>query len=129
MDGDVMPLPVGAAFHSDLVRPVALEMAPLLEATAGNDPKLPIVSSTRAAVVESWSELKAALIEQITAPVLWQQTLRLLRETGFDTFVEIGPGRVLTGFVRKTLSGVRAISVADLAGVRAARQALAGADA
>ena len=99
-------LQVGAAFHSELMKPVQTEMANAISALEWSDPETPLVSNASGAVVTSADGVQQALIAQIASPVLWVDCVHTLVENGCDSFLELGPGRVLSGLVRQIDSEV-----------------------
>lgn len=110
-------LQVGAAFHSELMKPVQARMAELLESVDISDPEVPLVSNASAKVVRSAQEVREALIAQIASPVRWVECVGTLSAEGVDRVIELGPGRVLGGLVRQIdpeLSQVSADSPAKL---------------
>ena len=105
-------LPVGAAFHSVLMKPVQEEMGAAMEEVDWSDPDTPLVGNATGEVKTTADEVREALRAQIASPVLWHDSVRTLVGEGCDTFLELGPGRVLTGLVRQINSDVDA-SAAD----------------
>jgi [acyl-carrier-protein] S-malonyltransferase len=98
----VVPLQVGAPFHCSLMRDLTEEFAEALDACDFRDPKLPVVANVTGDYVRTAAEVKDALRRQVAGSVRWTETMQRLRADGYDTFVEAGPGRVLSGFVMKT---------------------------
>jgi [acyl-carrier-protein] S-malonyltransferase len=96
-----MRLPVGAAFHSRMMEPVQRELAGAMEALAFADPAVPMVSNASGALVRTGEEVRQALVEQIASAVRWVDCVRTLRAAGVARFVELGPGRVLGGLIRR----------------------------
>jgi len=94
-------LNVGAAFHSELMKPVQEQMADAVRGVAWSDPRVPVASNSRGAIVEDAESLQAALVEQIASPVRWVECVQALVGAGATTFLESGPGRVLAGLVRQ----------------------------
>jgi [acyl-carrier-protein] S-malonyltransferase len=97
----VVALPVNAAFHSSLMQPVAQGLAPLIEAVAIVTPRLPILSNVDARPLTTADDVRRELLDHICAPVQWVATVEAMLADGVATFVEIGPGRVLSGLVRR----------------------------
>ena len=97
----VLPLPVSAPFHSALMAPAREGLAPTLRELDFRPLKVPLYRNIDAAAVSSPDEVRDGLIRQVDAPVLWSQTIRRMRADGFDTFVEVGTGNVLSGLVRR----------------------------
>ena len=100
----VVRLQVGAAFHSELMEPVQAGMAEAMEGVAWSDPQVPIASNAFGRLVQTGEEVREALIAQIASPVRWVDCVRALVDAGADTFLELGPGRVLAGLVRQVAS-------------------------
>jgi [acyl-carrier-protein] S-malonyltransferase len=97
----VVRLQVGAAFHSELMKPVQEQMAEAVAQVAWSDPKVPLAVNARGALVRSAGEVREALVAQIASPVLWVDCVRALAGAGCSTCLELGPGRVLSGLVRQ----------------------------
>jgi [acyl-carrier-protein] S-malonyltransferase len=121
----VVPLNVGGAFHSPLMAPAAAEFGPFLAAAPLTDPAIPIVANASADRHTTADDLRKMLGQQLTGPVRWVESVRKLVELGVDTFVEVGPGTVLSGLVKRSAEGIRILNAADLAGVAAIAEALA----
>jgi [acyl-carrier-protein] S-malonyltransferase len=102
-------LPVAGAFHSPMMASAVPELRAVLARTDVRPPRITVVSAVTAAPIE---DVRATLADAIVKPVRWRETLHALYEHGARRFVEIGPGRVLTGLVRRTLNDVEA-GVAD----------------
>jgi [acyl-carrier-protein] S-malonyltransferase len=94
-------LQVGAAFHSELMKPVQERIAAKMDELSWSDPATPLVANCSADVVTTADGVRQALVTQIASPVLWVDCIRTLREAGCQTFIELGPGRVLGGLVRQ----------------------------
>ena len=99
----VVRLNVGGAFHTSLMEPAAEQMAPLLDAAEIADPTAPVIGNVEAAPLTTAAAVRADLKAQIRRPVRWRDTVLAMRDLGVDSFIEIGPGTVLTGLVRTTL--------------------------
>ncbi|MBN2371904.1 MAG: ACP S-malonyltransferase [Vicinamibacteria bacterium] len=106
-------LPVSAPFHCLLMRPAQERLAARLDHVAIADPAVPLVSNVDARVVRSGTDCRDGLIRQVSAPVRWQESIELMAREGVETFVEIGPGGVLAGLVRKTNRQARVLNVED----------------
>ncbi len=104
----VVFLNVSAPFHSPLMRPAAERVAEALAKVPLADPAFPVYANATAQPVASGAEARRLLIEQITAPVRWVETLLAMRATGFRRFLEFGAGNVLTGLVRRNLEDAEA---------------------
>ena len=97
----VLPLPVSAPFHSVLMAPAREGLEPTLRELDFQPLTVPLYRNVDAAAVSSPDEVRDGLIRQVDAPVLWSETIRRMRADGFDTFVEVGTGKVLSGLVRR----------------------------
>ena len=94
-------LKVNGAFHSPLMKSAEEELAAQIEAITFNTPVCPIYQNVVAAPVVDVEEIKMNLIKQLTAPVLWTQSIIRMKADGFESFEEVGPGKVLSGLIRK----------------------------
>ncbi|MHA7056150.1 ACP S-malonyltransferase [Aquimarina sp. M1] len=94
-------LPVGGAFHSPLMEPAREELAAAIEATIFNTPMCPIYQNVTTTAVTDPEEIKKNLIAQLTAPVKWTQSIQNMIKDGATSFTEVGPGKVLSGLVKK----------------------------
>ncbi|QDU64453.1 Malonyl CoA-acyl carrier protein transacylase [Planctomycetes bacterium Pan216] len=96
-----IPLAVAGAFHTDYMKPA---MGPLSQALDGVDlqpPRIPVISNVDAQAHSDPAEIRSILVRQVTEPVLWERSMRALLEQGYDTFYELGPGRVLAGLMKR----------------------------
>jgi [acyl-carrier-protein] S-malonyltransferase len=98
-------LDVSGAFHSALMAPAAEELAAALEQVEVRAPRFPVLSN---GTLAPFSDIRAELVENLLSPVRWRETVLALRDRGATEFVELGPGRVLTGLVKRTLREVPA---------------------
>jgi [acyl-carrier-protein] S-malonyltransferase len=97
----VVKLNVNGAFHSPLMDSAREDLANSIEATIFNEPICPIYQNVIADAVTDLDVMKVNLIAQLTSPVKWTQSIQKMKAEGFDTFIEVGPGKVLTGLIRK----------------------------
>lgn len=97
----VVPLPVSAPFHCPLMRPAADRLAEVLESIPISPLSAPVVSNVEATANRDPSRVKPLLIEQVTAPVRWEESIRFIATQGVETAIEVGPGRVLAGLIRR----------------------------
>ncbi|HEV8663256.1 MAG TPA: ACP S-malonyltransferase [Candidatus Methylomirabilis sp.] len=121
-----IPLPVSAPFHCRLMRPVAERLREVLATVRFRDLRVPCVTNVDAAPIRTGAEAAAALVRQVASPVRWVEAVERLVREGVDTFVEVGPGKVLTGLIRRITPAARTFPVEDLAGLETAASALAG---
>jgi [acyl-carrier-protein] S-malonyltransferase len=104
-------LPVGGAFHSPLMEPAREELAQAIEQTTFSEPLCPVYQNVPASAITDPSVIKENLIKQLTAPVKWTQSIQAMVADGGTDFVEIGPGKVLQGLMRKIDRSVDASSI------------------
>ncbi|MFQ5828270.1 MAG: ACP S-malonyltransferase [Candidatus Methylomirabilia bacterium] len=123
-----MLLPVSAPFHSPLMQPAAERLAVELEGFTVSTPKVPVVRNVDAGLTTSAEEVKPVLIQQVASPVRWTDCVRRIVAEGATTFLEVGPGRVLTGLLKRIEAGVKGYSVDDPASLDKALGAVGGAD-
>ena len=115
----VVPLPVSAPFHCALMQPAQARLAPLLRGLAAQDPRIPVVANVDAEPKRDRSSAIEALVRQVSAPVRWDGVVKRLASEGVRTYVEVGPGTVLAGLVKKIDRDATVVSVEDPAGVEA----------
>ena len=96
-----LPLPVGGAFHSQLMEPAKTKLAAAIEKTNIQDPICPVYQNVTATAVSDANEIKKNLIIQLTAPVKWTQSVQQMIKDRATSFTEVGPGKVLVGLVGK----------------------------
>jgi [acyl-carrier-protein] S-malonyltransferase len=108
----VIPLAVSAPFHFALMRPAEDRLAPLLRGLEVQEPRIPVVANVDAQVKRSAADAIEALIRQVSSPVRWEDVVGRLIGEGVRTFVELGPGTVLAGLIKKIDRSVTVISVA-----------------
>jgi [acyl-carrier-protein] S-malonyltransferase len=121
----VRRLTVSAPFHCPLMAPAAAGLASYLANVSFRDPAVPVWTSVEARPVVGAAELRDLLVRQVTAPVRWEATVRGVAALGATAALEVGPGRVLVGLLRRIVPGLPAIAVGDVEGVERARGALA----
>lgn len=109
----VLPLPVSAPFHCALMEPVKARLEPVLRAVAWREPSVPVVTNVEAKANRETARIVPLLVEQVTAPVRWIEIVQELARLGVTRVVEIGPGTVLGGLVRRIEKGVEVHSVSD----------------
>jgi [acyl-carrier-protein] S-malonyltransferase len=116
-------LKVSGAFHSPLVAKAAERLKPTVDKVRFSDPVAPFMS-TVTAKIEPAQRMAGLLVEQVTAPVKFTQAAHGLVKEGVKTFVEVGPGNVLSGLVRRIDRGVKAVSVSNLAGLKKVEESI-----
>jgi [acyl-carrier-protein] S-malonyltransferase len=112
-------LPVAGAFHSQLMEPAARGLESVLRETTFSEPVIPVISNVNAQPHGGPAAIRDALKRQVTQPVLWQRCVERMMAEGATHFVEIGPGRVLTGLMRKINRKMPITNVGDMASVTA----------
>ena len=118
-------LPVSAPFHCALMAPAGERLAPDLAALKIADPTIPVVRNVDGGVTRTAADVVPFLLRQIASPVQWTACVQRLAAEGADTFLEVGPGRVLTGLVKRIVPDAKALSVEDPDGLERALEALA----
>jgi [acyl-carrier-protein] S-malonyltransferase len=122
-------LPVSAPFHCALMMPAQLRLEPDLRATQFSALKIPLITNADAQAITAGEEARDALIRQVTAPVRWLDSVREMIESGVTVFLEVGPGKVLTGLLRQIDRSVRVFNVEDSASLNSTMEKLAQARA
>lgn len=120
-------LPVSAPFHSALMLPMQERLEKDVRNTEFSKLRVPLVTNVDADTIETGEEAREALIRQVSMPVRWEESVRLLIDEGVNTFVEVGPGRVLTGLLRQIERSVAALNVEDEKSLAATVEKIAGA--
>jgi [acyl-carrier-protein] S-malonyltransferase len=115
-----IPLAVSAPFHCPLMKPAEDRLAPELRALSAHDPAIPVVANVDALPKRTAADAIEALVRQVSSPVRWEDVVRRLIADGATTFVEMGPGAVLAGLIRKIDRSVAVFSIEDDAGLAAA---------
>ncbi len=114
-----IPLDVGGAFHTSLMAPAAAGMRQAVEAIDVRSPAIPVVANDRGAAITDPAEIRIELVYQLTHPVRWVQCVEYMAQHGVTEFIEIGPGRVLTGLIKRiakdaqvrNINGVASLSI------------------
>jgi [acyl-carrier-protein] S-malonyltransferase len=118
-------LPVSAPFHCELMMPAQLKLEEVLRGTVFGPLKIPLVTNVAAEAIEKGEDAREALIRQVSLPVRWEESIRALIELGVDMFVEVGPGKVLSGLLRQIDRSVLCVNVEDEKSLQAAVEKLA----
>ena len=121
----VLPLDVSAPFHCALMKPAEERLARDLRALVVADPAVPVVANVDAEPKRRAAEAVDALIRQVSAPVQWEAVVRRMAADGVTTFIEVGPGKVLSRLIRQTLPTARVAQVGDPRSLEAAQALLA----
>jgi [acyl-carrier-protein] S-malonyltransferase len=120
-------LAVSAPFHSALMMPAQEKLAADLRKLTFSDLRVPLITNVDADTETSGEEAREALIRQVSMPVRWEESMRTLIDEGVNTFVEVGPGRVLTGLLRQIERSVATLNVEDEKSLAATLEKVAGA--
>ncbi|MCL2696579.1 MAG: ACP S-malonyltransferase [Oscillospiraceae bacterium] len=120
----VLRLNVAAAFHSELMREAAEEFKELIGDFKFKTPEIPFCSNVTGAVLDDFSDMPGYLARHICSPVRFSDQLFALEKAGFNTFLELGPGKVLSGLVKKTLPSATVCNIEDLKSLEAAKDIL-----
>ena len=109
----VIPLPVSAAFHTPLMEPVVETMLEIFSKPAFSDPSICVVANTTAQPLTTAQEIKEELVHQLCNCVQWQRSVEYMVDKGVGTFIEIGPGKVLTGLIKRINREVQTLNIGD----------------
>ncbi|MFS1513236.1 ACP S-malonyltransferase [Chengkuizengella sp. SCS-71B] len=110
----VLPLEVSGPFHSTLMKDAADKLALTLDEITLNNPQVPVVANVTASMVTQPKEIQKLLVDQVCAPVQWEDSINYLLEQGVDTFFEVGSGKVLAGLIKKINRKVKVFSINDM---------------
>lgn len=108
-----LPLEVSGPFHSELMKPAAEKLRTVLDDMTITDAKIPVIANVSATEISHADEIKEKLIEQLYSPVQWEKSVQKMIDLGVTTFIEIGPGKVLSGLVKKVSRSVSTFAVSD----------------
>ncbi|MED1202109.1 ACP S-malonyltransferase [Heyndrickxia acidicola] len=121
-----LPLQVSGPFHSELMKPAAEKFKAELASIQIQDAEIPVIANVTADILTNAKEISEKLIEQLYSPVLWEDSVKKMIELGVDTFVEVGPGKVLSGLVKKVDRSVNTYAVQDLDSCKEVIKAIKG---
>lgn len=121
-----IPLVVSGPFHSELMRDAAVQLQEVIDNVEVAAPHTPIISNVGAELLEDAQSIKNEMIEQVYSPVLWEKDVRKLLELGVTTFIECGPGKVLSGLVKKVDRSLKTYCVYDEATLNDTLEAIGG---
>ncbi|MDO4328392.1 MAG: ACP S-malonyltransferase [Lachnospiraceae bacterium] len=119
-----VPLNVSGPFHSGMLCEAGKKLGEVLEAVTVHTPKIPYVANVTAQFVTDASQVKPLLEQQVSSSVRWQQSVEVMIQAGIDTFIEIGPGKTLAGFMRKINRNVTVLNIEKLEDIEKVLQAL-----
>src|SRR5438034_1348290 len=120
-----IPLPVSVPVHTPLMRTAADRLARDVAAAAWSDLTVPLINNADAKPLRRAAEVQASLIRQLPSPVLWEESVRVMSGMGVTTFIEVGPGTVLTGLVKRILPDAVLLNVHDPKSLEATLKAVA----
>jgi [acyl-carrier-protein] S-malonyltransferase len=103
----VLPLPVSAPFHSPLMAKAAVRLSGALDGVAIRAPRVPVIGNVDAQPSNEPARLRRRLVDQVASPVRWEASVLTMAEMGVVHFVEVGPGKVLAGIVKRMIDGAR----------------------
>ncbi len=106
-----LPLPVSAPFHCALMKPAEDRLAPELRAVAARDPRVPVVANVDAEPKRRGGDAIEALIKQVSSPVRWESVVQRLASEGVTHYVEVGPGKALSGMIKRIVRGAAILNV------------------
>lgn len=109
----IVPLAVSVPSHCAMMQPAAARLAQDMERVPLNDLRIPIVNNAAAKFLRTAGELRPSLIKQISSPLFWEDSITAMAADGCDTFIEIGPGKVLTGLVKRIVKDAKVMNVED----------------
>ena len=121
-----IPLDVSGPFHSSLMKPAAEKLSETLDEIAMEDAAIPLIANVNASIVENSEEIKGLLVEQLYSPVLWEDSVRTMLDNGVTHFIECGPGKVLSGLIKKIDRSATVLPVYDEATLEAVIEASKG---
>jgi [acyl-carrier-protein] S-malonyltransferase len=122
--GRAIALPVSGPFHSQAMRPAGEKLQAAFAGATWSEPKLPVIANVDAAPVSGVADIQAKLVAQVSGAVRWTQTIQYLRSQGVERFIEVGPGKVLSGLVKKIDESAEVLNVNDNASLTAAIAAM-----
>jgi [acyl-carrier-protein] S-malonyltransferase len=122
----VVGLAVSAPSHCTLMVEASKRLASFLDTVSMKDPYVPVVNNADALVLTSGEKIKLSLIRQLNGPLLWEDSVRRILENGVDTFIEVGPGKVLSGLIKRIEPSARIFNVEDMASLNKTVEGLKG---
>lgn len=107
----VVPLQVSGPFHTQLLEPASIQLEEALKSVSIHDSELPVISNTMAKVFEDKEQIRTMMVKQVMSPVYWEDSVRTMIDMGVDTFIEVGPGKTLSSFIKKIDKTVTILNV------------------
>ncbi|TAK01130.1 MAG: [acyl-carrier-protein] S-malonyltransferase [Candidatus Manganitrophaceae bacterium] len=120
----VVPLAVSVPSHSPMMKEACRRLAAELEKIQGRDLAIPLINNLQAKKITTWAEAKAGLVDQLSSPLLWEETIQRMRDEGVDLFIEVGPGRVLSGLLKRIDRKLPTANAEDSAGIEKVKELL-----
>ena len=121
-----LPLAVSAPFHCSMLKGAGEKLEKEIENVTVGEMKIPVITNVTADYVKSADEIKPLLVKQVSSSVLWEDTIRKMIADGVDRFVEVGPGKTLSGFIKKVSKDVAVYNVEDIASLEKTLEGLGG---
>ena len=122
----VVALKVSGPFHSPMLKPAGDNLRKYLDETEISELKVPYVANCNAELITDSSVIRDLLQKQVSSPVMWEQSLRVMAEQGVELIIEIGPGKTIAGFVKKTIPEIPVINVSSVEDIAKVKEALNG---
>ena len=110
----ILPLAVSVPVHTPLMQPAADRLKKDIDSATWSDLKVPLINNVQAQALSHASDVRVSLVQQLPSPVMWEHSIRKMGEMGISVFIEIGPGKVLTGLVKRIFPEARTFNVFDL---------------
>ena len=109
----MIPLPVSVPVHTSLMRVAGERLAKDVKAAQWSDLEVPLINNAEARALQRAADVQASLIRQLASPVRWEESVRVMSAMGVKTFIEVGPGTVLSGLVKRILPEAQTVNVQD----------------
>ena len=122
----VVPLKVSGPFHSPMLKPAGDNLRKYLDDTGLAEVDVPYVANCNAEIVTDTSSVRDLLQKQVSSPVLWEQSMRTMKDFGVDLIIEIGPGKTIAGFVKKTIPEIPVFNVSSVEDIAKVKEAVNG---
>ncbi|SCW58574.1 [acyl-carrier-protein] S-malonyltransferase [Ruminococcaceae bacterium YRB3002] len=122
----VVPLVVSGPFHSPMLKPAGDGLRKYLDETVIKDLNVPYVANCNAEIVEDKEKIRDFLQTQVYSPVMWEQSMRVMKDHGVELIIEIGPGKTIAGFVKKTIPEIPVINVSSVEDIAKVKEAING---